>query len=175
MVSSLAKYHARAPRYILQPQDNTLIRVAGPQQTPWEEGTEIVNISLSGLVFKAPIELSPIVGEFIKIEFSVSPAQKMACHGLVVRLEAQGQSHFLVGVQFYKLEMAHRIALLQGLARKLKDQMQLEQQIESRTHVVETIKSVGHVLLKDKKATIYLIALLFSWLSFIWLSWTYFR
>jgi len=124
MTQSLAKYHARAPRYILQPQDNTLIRVAGPRQIPWEEGTEIKNLSLSGLAFTAPVELCPIVGEFIKIQFQAPSSMQMACYGLVTRLEPLGKTEMLVGVQFYKLEMPHRIALLQGLAQKLKDQQQ---------------------------------------------------
>ncbi len=122
MNQSLAKYHSRSPRYILQPQDNTLIRVAGPRQIPWEEGTEIQNISLSGLAFTAPNELCPVVGEFIKIEFTVPGKPQMACHGLVIRLEPHGKSEMLVGIQFQQLEMPHRIVLLQGLAQKLKDQ-----------------------------------------------------
>lgn len=124
MTQSLAKYHSRAPRYILQPQDDTLIRVAGPRQTPWEEGTDIKNISLSGLAFTAPVELCPIVGEFIKIQFQVPNSKQMACYGLVTRLEPLGKTEILVGIQFYKLEMPHRLALLQGLAQKLKDQQQ---------------------------------------------------
>lgn len=124
MTQSLAKYHARSPRYILQPQDNTLIRVAGPRQIPWEEGTDIKNISLSGLAFTAPIELCPIVGEFIKIQFQVPASSQMACYGLVTRLEPLGETEMLVGIQFYKLEMPHRIALLQGLAQRLKEQQQ---------------------------------------------------
>lgn len=122
MTGNLAKYHARSPRYILHPQDNTFIRVAGPQQTPWEEGTEIRNISLSGISFTAPSELCPIVGEFIRIEFEVPGSAKMACHGLVTRLEPANLSQMIVGVQFIKLEMPHRLALLQGLAHKLKEQ-----------------------------------------------------
>lgn len=127
MTQSLAKYHSRAPRYILQPQDDTLIRVAGPRQVPWEEGTEIKNISLSGLAFTAPNELCPIVGEFIKIQFSVPNFSQMACFGLVTRLEPLGNSEMLVGIQFYKLEMPQRIVLLQGLAQKLKEQQQKNQ------------------------------------------------
>ncbi|MGZ5278604.1 MAG: PilZ domain-containing protein, partial [Pseudobdellovibrionaceae bacterium] len=98
MTQSLAHYHSRSPRYILQPQDNTLIRVAGPTQVPWEEGTEIKNISLSGLVFTAPVELCPIVGEFIKIQFHVPSANEMACFGLVTRLEPLGTTEMLVGI-----------------------------------------------------------------------------
>lgn len=40
-MTSLAKYHGRSPRYILDTEDESLVRVAGPQQVPWEEGTAI--------------------------------------------------------------------------------------------------------------------------------------
>jgi hypothetical protein len=131
--SSLAKYHARQPRYILQPHDNTFIRVAGPKQLPWEEGTEIRNISLSGLSFMAPSDLCPIVGEVIKIQFEVPGKSQMACHGLATRLEPMGHHSMLVGVQFIKMEMPQRLALLQGLAQKLKEQ-QTRNERESKAH-----------------------------------------
>lgn len=167
MNSSLARYHSRAPRYILQPQDNTLVRVAGPQQTPWEEGTEIKNISLSGLVFTAPAELCPIVGEFIKIQFQVPGQQQMACFGLVSRLEGHGKSEMLVGAQFYKLEMPHRIALLQGLAQRLKDQIQQEAKFESRADRIEIIKQLG----KNKKALLFMATFLIMWMALTIFSW----
>lgn len=133
MNQSLAKYHSRAQRYILQPQDNTLVRVAGPHQIPWEEGTEIKNISLSGLAFTAPIDLCPLVGEFIKIQFEVPGSQMMACYGLVTRIDAINTAEMLVGIQFYKLEMSHRILLLQGLAQKLRSQIGIPQNPQKTT------------------------------------------
>ena len=122
MSGNLAKYHARSPRYILYPQDNTLIRVAGPKQVPWEEGTDIKNISLTGLVFTAPSDLCPSIGEFIKIEYSVPGSQKMAAHALVTRLEDSSASKTLVGVKFFRMDLAQRIILAQGLALKLREQ-----------------------------------------------------
>lgn len=122
MTQTLPKYHSRTARYILQPQDNTFIRVAGPRQTPWEEGTEIQNISLSGLAFTAPMELCPVVGEFIKIQFEAPGQQQMACYGLVTRIEPHGKTEMVVGIQFHNLEMPQRLVLLQGLAQRLKTQ-----------------------------------------------------
>jgi len=122
MTGSLAKYHARSPRYILQPQENTLIRVAGPKNIPWEEGTEIKNISLTGLVFTAPSDLCPSIGEFIKLEYSVPGSQKMACHAMVTRLEEMSSSKTLVGIKFFRMDMSQRIILAQGLALKLREQ-----------------------------------------------------
>ncbi len=164
MTHSLAKYHARSPRYILQPQDNTLIRVAGPRQIPWEEGTDIKNISLSGLAFTAPVELCPIVGEFIKIQFQVPDGNQMACYGLVTRLEPLGKTEMLVGIQFYKLEMAHRIALLQGLAQKLKEQQQKNRASESN-------HSLPAKLVKNWKAAIAMVFFLSGWLALLIWTW----
>lgn len=164
MTHSLAKYHARCPRYILQPQDNTLIRVAGPRQIPWEEGTDIKNISLSGLAFTAPVELCPIVGEFIKIQFQAPNSDQMACHGLVTRLEPLGKTEMLVGVQFYKLEMGHRIALLQGLAQKLKEQQQKNQNLALKP-------TLGKRLAKNWKALAAMLIFLAGWLAL--LDWTW--
>lgn len=126
MTQTLAKYHARFPRYILQAQDNTLVRVAGPKQEPWEEATEIQNISLSGLAFTAPAELCPLVGEWIKIQFSVPGSETMACHGLVTRLEVLSSSTILVAVQFKHLELPQRLALAQALALKIREQLNRE-------------------------------------------------
>jgi hypothetical protein len=78
MTQTLAKYQSRYQRYILQPDDNTLIRVAGPHQTPWEEATEIQNISLTGLAFTAPAELCPLIGEIVKIQFEVPGSAQTA-------------------------------------------------------------------------------------------------
>jgi hypothetical protein len=122
MVTHLAQYLARSPRYILQPHDNTLIRVAGPHQIPWEEGTEIHNVSLSGLAFTAPADLCPMIGETIKIQFEAPGRQEMACAALVVRLQKSGRSTMLVAVKFIRLEMAQRLLLAQALAKKLKEQ-----------------------------------------------------
>lgn len=125
MTQSLSKYHARSPRYILEPLDDTLIRVAGPHQTPWEEDTEILNLSLTGVAFSCPQDLSPMLGEVIKIQFKMPNGMPMACHGLVIRLESQG-SKIIVAVHFYKLEMAQRLHLLKALSEKMGKQKQTQ-------------------------------------------------
>ena len=123
MNQTLAKYHSRAPRYILQPQDNTVIRMSGPMQVPWEEGTELKNISLTGLAFTVPSDISPSIGEFIKIEYSVpGGSQSIACYSLVVRLEDIASGKTLVGIKFFRMELAQRVILAQGLALKMRDQ-----------------------------------------------------
>ena len=122
MNQNLARYHARSPRYILNTDDDSLIRVAGPRQIPWEEGTEIKNVSLTGLAFTAPEDLCPVLGEIIKIQFQAPGGKQMASYAIVTRLDPMSDPEtILVGLHFYKMEMGHRVVLAQGLARKLKD------------------------------------------------------
>lgn len=126
MAQTLARYHARSPRYILNTEDDFFVRVAGPRQTPWEEGTEIRNVSLTGLAFTAPDDLCPLLGEVVKIQFMIPGGQQMACHAIVTRLEEDREGVMLVGVHFYKLEMAHRIVLAQGLSKRFREQLHLK-------------------------------------------------
>lgn len=126
-MSNLARYHGRSPRYILNTEDESLVRVAGPKQIPWEEGTEIKNISLTGLAFTAPDDLCPLLGEVVKIQFITPGSKQMACYAIVTRLDDISESRTLVGVHFYKLEMAQRIVLAQGLARKFKETQERNQ------------------------------------------------
>ncbi|AGH95026.1 PilZ domain-containing protein [Pseudobdellovibrio exovorus] len=119
MTTSLARYHARAPRYILDTEDNSLIRLSGASQLTWEEKTELRDVSLTGLSFVAPQDLSPQIGEVIKIQFSVPGSDQMACYAIVIRLEKINQFDNMVGVHFYKLDRVQRVNLVQGLTHKI--------------------------------------------------------
>ncbi len=119
MTTSLARYHARAPRYILDTEDNSLIRLSGAEQLAWEENTELRDVSLTGLSFTAPQDLSPQIGEVIKIQFSVPGAHQMACFAVVIRIEKLDALENLIGVHFYKLDRTQRLNIVQGLAQKV--------------------------------------------------------
>lgn len=159
MAQGLARYHGRAPRYILNTQDDSLIRVAGPKQMPWEEGTEIKNISLTGVAFTAPSDLCPLLGEVVKIQFDVPGSQQMACYAIVTRIDPLKSQKMLVGVHFYKLEMSQRIALAQGLSRKLKDQMDQESIVNNAQINLTT---------QDFLKVLFMSALLAGW---SWMTW----
>ena len=118
MTQSLTKYLLRSPRYTLKPEDNSLIRVVGPNQEPWEEYTDIHNVSLTGLSFTVDSQLCPRLGEVIKLQFTVPSSQEMACFAIVTRLEQLSESTILVGIHFYKLDIAQRINLARGLTEK---------------------------------------------------------
>ncbi len=119
MTSSLARYHARAPRYILNTEDNSLVRLSGAEQLSWEEKTELRDVSLTGLTFLAQQDLSPQIGEVIKIQFSVPGSQQMACYAVVIRIEKINELDNLIGVHFYKLDRTQRLNLVHGLADKV--------------------------------------------------------
>ncbi|MFN3454967.1 MAG: PilZ domain-containing protein [Pseudobdellovibrio sp.] len=119
MSGSLARYHARSPRYTLDTQDNSLIRFSGAERFTWEEKTDLRNISLTGLSFTAPADLSPQLGEIIKIQFSVPGSQTMACYAIVIRSSSLDDYNNEIAVHFYKLDRTQRINLVQGLAQKM--------------------------------------------------------
>lgn len=120
MTGSLARYHARAPRYILDTEDNSLIRLSGAEQFSWEESTELRDVSLTGLSFTAPQDLSPQIGEVIKIQFSVPGSVQMACYAVVIRIEKTDEFENQIGVHFYKLDRTQRLNIVQGLAQKVR-------------------------------------------------------
>ena len=119
MSGSLARYHARSPRYVLDTQDNSLIRYSGAERLPWEEKTELRNVSLTGLTFICANDLSPQLGEIIKIQFSVPGSESMACYAIVIRIAPEDKYSNEIAVHFYKLDRIQRINLVQGLASKM--------------------------------------------------------
>lgn len=121
MTNSLARYHARSPRYILDTTDNNLIRLSGAERLSWEEKTELRDVSLTGLSFVAPQDLSPQIGEVIKIQFSVPNSEQMACYAVVIRIEKINQFDNMIGVHFYKLDRTQRLNLVQGLSDKVEN------------------------------------------------------
>lgn len=161
-MTSLARYHGRSPRYILNTEDDSLVRVAGPKQVPWEEGTHIKNVSLTGLAFTAPEDLCPLLGEVIKIQFTPPGSRQMACYGIVTRLDNVSKDTTLVGVHFYKLEMAQRIVLAQGLARKFKENQERGEIDDLLNH-----KS-GKISLANFPQLILMAALGSVWCLMIW-------
>lgn len=163
MTQSLARYHARSPRYFLNTEDDCLVRVAGPRQVPWEEGTEIRNVSLTGLAFTAPEDLCPLLGEVIRIQFSVPGGKQMACHAIVTRLEEDHAGVMQVGVHFYRLDMSHRIMLAQGLSRKFREQMSRRGALpQKKTGVALAAASLGLVSALWLWSTLMLMLLLWG-------------
>lgn len=167
MTTSLARYHARAPRYILNADDNNLVRLSGAERLPWEESTEIRDISLTGLSFTAPMDLSPQLGEIIKIQFSVPGAEQMACYAVVIRVQNIYDFKNLIAVHFYKLDRLQRLNLVQGLANRIQKQ-NLE---DSRNQA----KPINFGALGKAFALMALFLVALAWISWmrIFLNWPF--
>ena len=120
MALSLARYHTRAPRYILDTNDNSLIRTNIVNNLQWEEKITISDLSMTGLSFTTPQDLAPLLNEVIKIQFTVPNAEQMACYAQVVRVQ-ENQSKFEreIAVKFFNLDRLQRINLMQGLSAKM--------------------------------------------------------
>jgi PilZ domain len=119
--------------------------VAGPQQTPWEEGTEIRDLSLSGLAFLAPDDMCPVLGEPMRVQFDVPGAGAMACFAIVTRIENQG-SQCLVAVRFARLEAAQKIYLTQNLRVQVREQQEQNSKLEIRKRLRLGYKKVLAIL-----------------------------
>ncbi len=106
--------------------------------------TELRDISLTGLSFLAQQDLSPQIGEVIKIQFSVPNSQQMACYAVVIRIEKINQFDNLVGVHFYKLDRTQRLNLVHGLAEKVQKNKHPENTKQGK---INTIISVAGLII----------------------------
>ena len=157
MSVSLAKYHARSPRYVLNTQDNSLVRFSGAERLAWEEKTDLLTISLSGLSFTAPIDLSPQLGEIIKIQFEVPGSEMMACYAIITRIQYFEENVNEVAVHFYKLDRIQRINLVQGLAKKL----------DSKINRIHTEPAPKNTPLHEKEFVFYFTLMFISLMCWI--------
>lgn len=146
MTTSLARYHARSPRYILNTQDDSLIRLSGAEQHSWEENTELRDVSLTGLSFTAPQDLSPQIGEVIKIQFSVPGSEQMACYAIVIRIENINEFDNLIGVHFYKLDRNQRLNIVQGLSPKIRKNKNFQSESSEKDAKLITFAAILLVL-----------------------------
>ncbi len=142
----MARYHARSPRYILNTQDDSLIRLSGAEQHSWEENTELRDVSLTGLSFTAPQDLSPQIGEVIKIQFSVPGSEQMACYAIVIRIENINEFDNLIGVHFYKLDRNQRLNIVQGLSPKIRKNKNFQSESSEKDTKLITFAAILLVL-----------------------------
>lgn len=142
---TLPKYIQRPPRYVLQTEEKTLVRFAGPQRDPWEEGTEIFDISLTGLAFLAPSELSPTLNEIIKVEFQEPGGKQLACLARVVRLE-QRRDDVLVACEFDDRFTAQKFILSRSLKSKFVEQRKRERSLNFQLGLMLILKNKKRAL-----------------------------
>lgn len=169
MTGSLARYHARSPRYVLNTEDSSLIRFSGAERFSWEEKTELRNISLTGLSFVAPLDLSPQLGEIIKIQFTVPGSEMMACYAVVIRIEEQNDYENEIAVHFYKLDRLQRINLVQGLAQKVV--IQGGKSNYNSTRSTSKNSSAAHLNLKKLYYATMLMTAALMWITLLKIFW----
>lgn len=122
-MSSAHRYHTRSPRYLLRPEDRSLMRFAGMETRGSSVTTQVQDLSETGLSFTIHGELTPHEGDMLKVEFTVPDRNQIACFATVVRVEERKEwdptlgplSYNLVAIQFRNLPAAHHRALQAGL------------------------------------------------------------
>ncbi|MEQ1665862.1 MAG: hypothetical protein ABL927_10840 [Bdellovibrionales bacterium] len=135
MGSRSTKFLFRAPRYTLNPSDDSFIRFAHEHDSGHTYTTRFINISQSGLVFVTSSDNAPFVSEIIKIEIPVQNNEHIAWWAKVVRVEEYAphkwymkESHFQdenqamtnvqVAVTFHKLHPQHEKLIREALDQK---------------------------------------------------------
>jgi hypothetical protein len=135
------KFVPRAPRYILGPGDNQVIRFAFLETKGATAAlrTSMVNLSETGLAFLVDPVLAPELGETIKIEIPVPGGGNIAWFGQVVRIEMfqsrkwwfansdrPTQERIMVGVRFEELPHGHQKSIRQGLEKSFLEALRTE-------------------------------------------------
>lgn len=138
MSDSARAYIPRAPRYVLRPDDNQMIRYALPHEKNNPYTTKFINISQTGLAFivsqRSLREGFPHVGEKIKLEVPVPGGDQFAWWATVIRIEEYQNpwrrfesDHFMhenqvmVAVRFDELPNSHYALLKSGLSQRFEE------------------------------------------------------
>lgn len=151
---SVKKFISRAPRYNIQEDDEQSVRFlrkmkGGSPEDSVEKihSSELLNISATGLAFRAHANARLEMGEKIKIEFPIPGFRQVAWWGTVVRIQKQEkrdwfgdpienqEDEFIVGVHFSDMPLKHRDIISKEIDRKFQ---KIEQQ-KRRAVFVQTI------------------------------------
>lgn len=127
MANSLRQFINRAPRYILNADDNRLLRVVRDGTLHKIITSELINISETGLIFSVDRQVAPRIGEMIKVEFATTLAEEgFAWFARVMRIELPEEQFswknrsttVRVGIRFEKLPAGHADRLRRQLNEK---------------------------------------------------------
>ncbi len=172
MANPLRRFVARAPRYILRPNDNQMLRFAPNHVHNRSFSTRFVNVSETGLAFIIDRTSAPRIGEFLKVEFPVPGGEQIAWFAKVVRLEEVDQHPWwnrnnpdedpgvLVGLQFHQLPRGHREAIRLHLQEKFHDIIRAQRY--AKLHVVrEFLNEHGWKILMNLLSTLLTFGILY--------------
>lgn len=180
MSDSVRAFIPRAPRYVLRPDDNQMIRYALPNEKNNPYITKFIDISQSGLAFvisqRALRDGFPHVGESLKIEVPVPGGEQFAWWAKVTRIQEYenpwkrfdsdgfwNETVVLVAVVFENLPDGHAAALKTGLSKKF-EEIAIEKAKYRRKEIIEWWGLNWRSILLYTLMTLMTFALLF-WLS----------
>jgi hypothetical protein len=148
------KFQSRAPRYLLRPGDDNVLRFAGTSpETSTPITTRIVDISVTGLAFVCHVDLTPKLGEILKVEFPSADGKTLAWWAKVVRIEMyephrwymkkrdiESHAHAMVAARFQDLPAQYEQEIKLALDDKFDGVLRLERKEKARqiTHFVAT-------------------------------------
>lgn len=164
MNAAIRKFISRAPRYVLKPTDNQVMRYASDKAPQGVFKTKLVNLSESGAAFVVDRSMAPQIGELIKVELPIPGLDQIAWFAQVVRMEAYSSNSWwsdpdpfvddekmLIAVHFHDLPSAHRKAIKSGLEQQFLNELKerrRRQQLLLRHWVAENaLKFFGYLLL----------------------------
>lgn len=157
MGEKIRRFVPRAPRYILRPQDRSLMRfglasLRGPAHI---EQTTLLNLSETGCAFVTDDTSDIKIGDTIKVEVPIPSGDQIAWFARVVRIEEFQERHWwsrsleyektnqlLIGLKFEALPEPHTRAIRKGIEKSflkaLHDQ-QVRKVLYYKTLVIQNI------------------------------------
>lgn len=145
-MSSAARYHPRAPRYVFRPEDESLMRFAGMDTRGITLKARMHDLSTTGLSIIVNSNQAPEIGQMLKIEFGLPGSRQVAWFATVVRIERKSEwspdfghrEYTLVGLRFRQLPSAFTKAIKKSIERKVEDdEFNL---IETAPHVLHELR-----------------------------------
>jgi len=164
MSATLRKFVNRAPRYVLRPTDNQVMRFSTESGPSGVFKTRLINLSETGAAFVVDRSMAPEIGEVIKVEIPVPGLDQIAWFGRVARMEAYSSNSWwsdpdpfadeekiIVGVHFEGLPSGHRQAIKKGLEEQLlkalKEKRHRQQLYIKHWVLQNSLQFLGYVLL----------------------------
>ncbi len=163
-MNAVRRFVSRAPRYILKPTDNHVMRYASDLGPQGVFKTKLVNLSETGAAFVVDRSMAPQIGEVIKLEIPIPGLDQIAWFAEVVRMESYSSNSWwsdpdpfsdeekmIVAVHFHELPKGHQTAIRKGLQEQFLRELQerrIRQQLYIHNWIKDnTFKFVGYFIL----------------------------
>lgn len=180
MSATAGRYFPRSPRYVLNANDQNIMRFAAMNTRGKSSIARLRDLSETGLAFtlptspEGPTEGLPDEGDAIKIEFAIPGEKQMACFATVMRVEARtewdkdwgNRGYTLIALQFRNLPKGHLRSLQISLTGHT-SQAQDEQIINDDTSLTSLSRalSLGGAFLLLTLALFLMVLAPQAWLS----------